>query len=223
MNRYKLYDNYKFSQQKKIKSFLLENKVISRMEIADFFEISKSTVTKVTSILIEDGVAINLGENFNDKGNRIRGRRKILIGINKNYKLLIGIYLNSKDVTIALTNMIGEILQITNFCIKQKSYIEILEQIVLNIERILSDNYIKRENIIGAGLVVDEKFTIDNQIIEILKIKKDLSYGTKVKICNGSLKDSIEFANIYFGITLNNNNLFLAGCAYSLEIFFVLI
>jgi len=84
---------------------ILDNKTISRAKISKLVDLNKATVSNLTDELIKEGFVIEKGYGHS-KG----GRRPVLLEVNKNVGLIIGIDLGVNYIHLILTNFIGEIV-----------------------------------------------------------------------------------------------------------------
>lgn len=82
---------------------ILDNKTISRSKISRLADLNKATVSNLTDELIKEGFVIEKGYG-RSKG----GRRPVLLEINKNVGLIIGIDLGVNYIHLILTNFVGE-------------------------------------------------------------------------------------------------------------------
>ena len=63
----------------------------SRIDIAGALELTRAAVTIITNEMIEQGIIVELGEYKHVAEKTPRGRKKILIDVNSNFRFTIGI------------------------------------------------------------------------------------------------------------------------------------
>lgn len=187
----------------KILQILQEEGAQSRIDLAKKMNITKAAVTLITSDMILDGILYEKG--IQNKQNLVsRGRRKILLDINENYKLVVGIVIENEYLYIGLTNLKGEALDKKQIILNEKSYIEILESIVYEINSLLKNNCLLLDKILALGVCISSNsgnFIEGNLIFDKLqKLKKDLAHAINLPICaqttiNASLIAEHLFAN----------------------------
>ncbi len=96
--------------RKQILNIMREHGPISRVDIAAQLDLTRAAVTIITNDMIEQGVLKELGEAPIDEKNPKKGRRKILIDINKNSKFVLGAMINEHSISVGLANVAGDIL-----------------------------------------------------------------------------------------------------------------
>ncbi len=128
---------------------------ISRVDIASALAITRAAVTIITNEMIEEDVLYEVGEAPVSPENLQKGRRKILIDINPNFKFAFGICINEDSVSIGLSNLKPEVLDKNSITISEStSYEEIVEYIMNETKRILQNNSLDTEKILGAGVSI---------------------------------------------------------------------
>ncbi len=96
--------------RKQILHIMREFGPISRVDIAAQLDLTRAAVTIITNDMIEQGVLKELGEAPIDEKNPKKGRRKILIDINKNSKFVLGAMINEHSISVGLSNIAGDML-----------------------------------------------------------------------------------------------------------------
>ena len=81
----------------------------SRIDIASTLEITRAAVTIITNEMIEQGVIVEIGEFKHNSERAPRGRKKILLDINHNYKFAVGVIIEDEIVNIGLSTLAGEV------------------------------------------------------------------------------------------------------------------
>lgn len=168
-----------------ILNLLLENGPMSRVDITGKIKLTKAAITLITNEMIQNGLLYEKGGQP-EPDHLSRGRRKILLDINENYRLVFGIVFEKDEMVIGLTNLKGEALDRKRVSVADKIYREVLELIVSEIEQLMKGNCLSNENILGIGLCMHPdscNFMEQTSIEEKLnRMKKDLSYAISFKI-----------------------------------------
>lgn len=127
----------------------------SRIDIANILELTRAAVTIITNEMISQGVIHEIGEYQNINERAPRGRKKILIDINENYKFVLGVLIDEDMISVGLSTLTGAVLDKRNLDIKTDIiYQEIVDFIIESIKSILLDNCLKLDEILGIGFGV---------------------------------------------------------------------
>ena len=167
-------------------NYLKKHGLQSRIDLSKKLNLTKAIITKLTNELIEKGILIEKGEQISLTGSHSRGRRKTLLDINENYKLVFGIVIEKNELVVGLTNLKGHILDKKKTTMTEITYRELLELIVLNMQLIMKDNCISNEHVlgvgvcmsVGAGWFIDGSKTVD----KLTRLKKDLVHAMPIKM-----------------------------------------
>ena len=113
---------------------------ISRVDIASALEITRAAVTIITNEMIEEGVLYEVGEAPVSLENLQKGRRKILIDIDSNFKFAVGASISENGVSVGLSNLKPEVLDKNFLDISEETtYEEIVDFIVNETKRMLQN------------------------------------------------------------------------------------
>ena len=131
---------------------------ISRVDLSQKLQITRASITQITNAMIAEGILTEIGEapypNHQDKG-LPKGRRKILLDINANYKFVLGAVISEQEVCVGLCTMHMDILDKAVMpCTDHTSRKEILQFIVSACERMMANACLDRENVLGLGIGV---------------------------------------------------------------------
>lgn len=141
--------------RKQILNVMREFGPISRVDIAAELQLTRAAVTIITNDMIEQGVLVELGEAPVDEHNLKKGRRKILIDVNRNYKFVLGTMINESDVSVGLANLAGEVLD--------KDYMplapdtdqqDIIAFIAKACQRMMKNSGLSEKQVLGLGVGV---------------------------------------------------------------------
>ena len=131
---------------------------ISRVDLSQMLQITRASITQITNAMIEEGLLMEIGEApyHNDKDSKLpKGRRKILIDINANYKFVLGAVVSEQEITVGLCTMHMEILdKISMPCTDHTSRKEIQQFIISGAERMMNNSCLTREDVLGMGVGV---------------------------------------------------------------------
>lgn len=128
---------------------------ISRIDIANTLELTRAAVTIITNEMISKGIIHEIGELHSVNKKAPRGRKKILIDINQNYKFVLGVLIDNDMISVGISTLSGAVLDKRNLDIKSDiTYKEIVDFIIESIDSILLDNCLKLDEILGIGFGV---------------------------------------------------------------------
>ncbi len=146
--------------RKQILHIMRECGPISRVDIAAQLDLTRAAVTIITNDMIEQGVLRELGEAPIDEGNPKKGRRKILLDINKDTKFVLGAMINEHDVTVGLSNVAGNTLDkdmmILSDDVDQQ---DIISFIAKSVQKMIKNAGLSDKQVLGMGVgVVPERW-----------------------------------------------------------------
>ena len=130
-----------------------ESGPISRVDVASALEITRAAVTIITNEMIEEGVLVELGEAPVCAEKLQKGRRKILIDINVNYKFALGATIDENQISVGLTTLNGMILDKANMDIDDKtSSKDIISYIIKQSNEMMENSCLTKNNVLGLGI-----------------------------------------------------------------------
>ncbi|MDE6657887.1 MAG: ROK family transcriptional regulator [Oscillospiraceae bacterium] len=131
---------------------------ISRVDLSQQLQITRASITQITNTLIAEGILLEIGEapyQVKPDNKLPKGRKKILIDINANYKFVLGAVISEHEITVGLCTMHMEILDKSSMpCNDHTSRKEIIQFIISATERMMSNSCLKKENVLGIGIGV---------------------------------------------------------------------
>ncbi len=131
---------------------------ISRVDLAQQLQITRASITQITNAMIEEGVLVEIGEapyQSSQQDKLPKGRRKILLDINANYKFVLGAVISEQEITVGLCTMHMDILDKASMpCTDHTSRKEILQFIIGAGERMMANSCLKKEDVLGLGIGV---------------------------------------------------------------------
>ncbi|MBE6860253.1 MAG: ROK family transcriptional regulator [Ruminococcus sp.] len=130
-----------------------ESGPISRVDVASALEITRAAVTIITNEMIEEGVLIELGEAPVCAEKLQKGRRKILIDINVNYKFALGATISENQINIGLTTLNGMVLDKASMPIDDKTPSkDIISYIIKQSNEMMENSCLNKDNVLGLGI-----------------------------------------------------------------------
>lgn len=178
---------------------------ISRIDIASTLQITRAAVTIITNEMIAQGIIAEIGELKTETVKASRGRKKILIDINYNYKFAVGVTLETSILSIGLCTLNGSVLDkrvigTDAFSDGKDVYLFIKNAL----EEILEYNCLNADRIIGLGFgIVSDMFdfmnvTTDNQIFDFSSVISEMSQITSIPCVADNWVKGSAMANIDF-------------------------
>lgn len=126
---------------------------ISRVDVASELHITRAAVTIITNEMIEEGVLVEIGEAPVNTEKLQKGRRKILISINDNYKFALGAFVSENEVSIGLSTLSGAVLDKASMTIDDKTMTKDIISFIINKSNEMMDNScLKSDKILGLGI-----------------------------------------------------------------------
>ena len=127
----------------------------SRIDIAGALELTRAAVTIITNEMIEQGIIVELGEYKHVAEKTPRGRKKILIDVNSNFRFTIGIAIECANVSVGMSTLSGAVLDKRNLAINDSfTFGDISDFIKKSVKDIINDNYIDPQQLLGIGIGV---------------------------------------------------------------------
>lgn len=201
----------------------------SRIDIANMLELTRAAVTIITNEMISQGVIHEIGEYQNVSEKAPRGRKKILIDINQNYKFVLGVLIDKDMISVGLSTLVGAVLDKRNLDIKTDvTYKEIVDFIIESINSILIDNCLKLDEILGIGFGVFPGM-YENAGVELSEsgepnftnLAVDIYERFKVPLIFDNAVKGMAMANIDFQPTKDINRHNIAFLRYGDSLHFV--
>jgi len=131
---------------------------ISRVDLSQQLQITRASITQITNAMIAEGLLVEIGEApyQNQQDNKLpKGRRKILLDINANYKFVLGAVISEQEVTVGLCTMHMEILDKASMpCDERTSRKEMIQFIITSSERMMNNSCLTKDNVLGLGVGV---------------------------------------------------------------------
>lgn len=177
----------------------------SRIDIATILGLTRAAVTIITNEMIDQGIIIELGEYKSTVERASRGRKKILIDINQNYKFVLGVCVEENLVSVGLSTLVGQVLDKRNKSIGKKSdYYEITDFIKSSLKSIMTDNCLTNDDLLGIGIGVFPnmysrmRVSVEHNDPDFIKLANDIYSQFPVPLIFDNSVKGIAMANIDF-------------------------
>lgn len=187
-----------------------QNGPTSRIDIASALHLTRAAVTIITTDMINQGIIYELGEYKAPTEKASRGRKKILIDINYNYKFVIGVTVEDNIVSVGLSTLSGEVLDKRNWKIdRSATKVDIYDYIEKSIRGVLTDNCLSNDSVLGIGFGIYphmySKLGIElkDGIPDYSKIKAYINERTELPVVFESSVMGMAIANIDFRKKIN--------------------
>lgn len=178
---------------------------ISRIDISHTIHITKAAVTIITNEMIEEGILQEVGEQAPTGGKIPRGRKKILVGINPTWRLILGISLQGGWLDVGLCTLTGGIVEHHAVLLEERCSLESLLQIIGNSYGDLAyKNALKPDILLAMGVCIDAPFyglcgiTEENGRLETESFAEKLREIVDVPVVFGRLTEGISAAETGF-------------------------
>lgn len=144
--------NVKLSNRSAILKLLNDQGKMSRKDIAIALGLTPATVTLICSELISAGVLCEMGELEEQKR---AGRKKVLIGINYQYRHVLSISIESETTIVAISDLKGNCLAARSIPTDgAKDPEEFLKSVVNEGKALMWESGISRDLVLGVGVSV---------------------------------------------------------------------
>lgn len=135
-----------------------ESGPISRVDLSQKLQITRASITQISNAMIAEGLLAEIGEapyQSTQQDKLPKGRRKILLDINANYKFVLGAVISEQEITVGLCTMHMDILDKASMpCTDHTSRKEILQFIISSAERMMNNSCLKKTDVLGLGVGV---------------------------------------------------------------------
>ena len=177
----------------------------SRIDLAAYLELTRAAVTIITNEMIEQGVLYEKGE-VNTLGQKApRGRKKILIDINRNFKFAFGIALDNKKVSIGLSNIGGDVLEKRLYTLRANSTKEsMLHEIFINMREMMANNCLEENQLLGIGVCLNSRaarflnLKAENNLVDYTSLERIFTKEFGLPVVFDSLITGLAVAEIDF-------------------------
>lgn len=178
---------------------------LSRIDIANQLELTRAAVTIITNEMIEQDIISEVGEYKAENSKACRGRKKILIDINQNYKFVLGITIESENISIGLSTLNGAVLDKVNKNTSEFRYIDdIYDFINVSFNKLLENNCLLENKILGIGIGIMPNMysplniVYDSKATDYSNVIKNMRKFTQMPISIDNCVKGTSMANIDF-------------------------
>ncbi len=153
---------------------------ISRIDIAAQLELTRAAVTIISGEMINQGILMEVGGVVSTE-KATRGRKKILLNINHSFKLTFGVSIETKNVSIGLCTLDGQVLDKYNCDTNELDTPKKIYDFINNsITDMMKVNCLDENSVLGMGIA----------------IMPDMYSKLGVKFVEGNVDYSIPLSNI---------------------------
>lgn len=195
---------------------------ISRVDLSQKLQITRASVTQITNAMIAEGILEEIGEApyQNRQNNRLpKGRRKMLLDINANYKFVLGAVISEQEVTVGLCTMHMDILDKAYLsCDEHISRKEIIQFIITSAEQMMSNSCLTKNDVLGLGVGVMPimigrmRIFYKDGILDFTELTKALSAFPQIPpvFCGNAVwLQALANADLQRGNVLNADHIYL--------------
>lgn len=151
----------KETNRKKIIKLLLERNEITKLDISRSLDISVTTVSTNITELKNEGIVCEV-RSLESTG----GRKAIALKINENCRFALGIALTPRHVKLSLINLKKEVIEEIRIRHNNEGIENIIDIAKDNISKILSNNNICINTVLGIGISIPGTVDSNNGIIK---------------------------------------------------------
>ncbi|MDO5559753.1 MAG: winged helix-turn-helix transcriptional regulator [Oscillospiraceae bacterium] len=202
-------------KRRKILRIIKDNGEISRVSIAARLGVSKAAICDTVNQMIAEGLLTESGEAPNSCDKIKKGRRRILLKINENYRFVVGMTVTQTFLNFGISTLGGKMLD-SRTCENDQisSGGKISDFIVCQMRQLINDNCITEESLLGIGISFHPQclHAVKDKSRFFNNIKKDVELCFGCNVLCADFVYSMAFMNIEFTPDLNvpvNNQLFL--------------
>lgn len=177
----------------------------SRVDIASQLELTRAAVTIITNEMINQDIISEVGQYKSQDCKAVRGRKKILIDINQNYRFIIGITIESEIISVGLCTLNGAILDKMNRNTKDFNCVDdIFNFINIAFNHILDTNCLSENKLLGIGIgIMPDMYDYmgisnDLQVVDYDKVINRIRKFTQLPVRIDSCVKGTSMANIDF-------------------------
>lgn len=187
---------------------LLYDGLISRVGLAEKLSLSNTTITNITSELLDQGI-IKENEVANPEKSRRIGRPRRMLQLVPSARYAIGVHIGVGIFRISITNLVAEILHSTiNTYNIETPPEDVISTISRVIEEMISTHLLERDRIIGVGVGASGLVNFEKGINvlaprlgwENVPIKHLLEVQLNLPVCVDNNVRSMALAEAFFGI-----------------------
>ena len=197
-----------------------ESEQISRADIVKRIELSAPTVTRIVEGLINDNLAIMVGE-----GNSTGGRPPKLIKFDGSHDYVIGIDLGSTSIRGAISDLEGKfITEIETPTDLDGGFEKICTKVIQLIEKLIVRSKLNEDKILGVGLAIAGLIKVESGIVEFspvfnwrkVNLKKELGKHIRFPIFYDNVTRVTALGELVHGIGNKHMNFICVNAGYGI-------
>ncbi len=136
-----------------------KEKGISRIEIASILGLDKSTISKITSDLLDEGLIL---DKKTEEELKHAGRRRIGLSLNDSYGVILGLEIQTEYYNAVVINMHGDILLNYKAELPDGDFISSLDKVLKTVIKDTENDY---KSLLGIGIGIPGHINTDDGII----------------------------------------------------------
>jgi len=149
------FENVKKSNRSAILKLLNNMGPMSRKDIAEAVGLTPASVTLICAELLEAGIITELGEA--KESTRV-GRKKILVSLNREYKYVFCVGIETEETYISITDLMGKVIKstslVTDSSIKPEAF---LKAVADSFKTLMWESELNKDQILGVGVSIPGK------------------------------------------------------------------
>lgn len=199
--------NSAMDKREKILRIIKENGEISKIEISKYMNVSKSSVIAPINAMIDEGLLIESGQMPGNSDRTKKGRRRVLLKINENYKFVVGVMLELEYVSIGISDLSGHVIGSVLYQngVKQEAS-KLTELTAACIKNLLHDNCLKESELLGISISVNPSVikTLNSEGVSLKSIKNEFSEQFRCSILCTNSVFAMSYYYLEFASDLNS-------------------
>ncbi|MBI9046890.1 MAG: ROK family transcriptional regulator [Anaerolineaceae bacterium] len=187
---------------------LVQNSMVSRVELAEKLLLSTTTITNLTSELLEQGIIFEEQVGSPEKRKSV-GRPRRMLRLEPSARFAIGVHIGVGLIRVAITDLFAEIINsdIQTFDLDTPPE-DVINNIVLLIEKAIKKCNIDRSRVIGVGVGASGLVNYENGINVFaprlgwknIPIQHILENHLDLPVCVDNNVRTMALAEAFFGI-----------------------
>lgn len=194
-------NDIKIRNRTKILKILRNERGISRKDISEKMELTKSAISGIISELINENIILETG--YQETG--VIGRNKILLELNKEYGYVLGLSVTETHLTLLISNILGETIDVFfhEFSVECKQDDLAISNLI--IEKSLSllwTNGIDKNSVIGFGI----GYIGELDVVCIEFIKEQISLRLELVVVTDNNVKALAMSQMDFAHQMMSDN-----------------
>ncbi len=121
----------------------------SRAKLAEVTKMSPSTVTRIVSELLAQGIVVEHGIGESDGG-----RKPVFLKLSYDKLYIVGIQIRRDQVALGISDLKGKLMQKSSYSPYSLEPDTLIRELVQEFENLLENSKIKRKHILGIGVAI---------------------------------------------------------------------